>query len=115
MTSSSVFDQKQTCERLGVPYFPCDMSLKVGVSQSVRNGIRPLNGMRVLPTEGTCGWYIWAGEEFSDAPDFFMPLHAIHLSDWAPLVVPYLGLSPGWRFLVTEDYEDVWQDPQLHL
>ncbi|WP_456088837.1 immunity protein Imm33 domain-containing protein [Paraburkholderia ferrariae] len=42
-----------------------------------------------------------------------MPVHAAHLADWAPLVLPYLGLPPGWRFLVTEQYEDVWEDKQL--
>jgi hypothetical protein len=26
----------------------------------------------------------------------------------------YLGLAPGWRFLIGEDgYEDVWFDPDL--
>jgi len=62
---------------------------------------------------GTCGWYIWAGEQLSEASDFFVPVHAAHLADWAPLVLPYLGLPPGWRFLVTEQYEDVWEDKQL--
>jgi hypothetical protein len=27
--------------------------------------------------------------------------------------MPYLGLPEGWRFLVTENYEDVWEDPEL--
>ena len=110
-----IYSQRQTCERLGAPYFPCDMGEKVGVSRSIKNGVRPLNGMRISPAEGTCGSYIWAGEELSEAPDFFMPLHAIHLLDWAPIIIPYLGLPPGWRFLVTENYEDVWQAPQLKL
>jgi len=114
--SNDIFEaQRKNCARLGAPYFSCDLNHKVGVSRNVKEGVRPLNGMRVSPTGETCGWYIWAGEEMSDAPDFFVPLHAIHLLDWAPLVVPYLGLPPGWRFLITEQYEDVWEDPQLEL
>jgi len=25
----------------------------------------------------------------------------------------YLGLAPGWRFLVAPNYEDVWEDYDL--
>lgn len=107
--------QKAVCLRYDAPYFRCDANLKVGISKSVKEGLRPLNGLRVQPQAGTCGWYIWAGEEFSGDPDFFVPLHVSHLSEWAPLVIPYLGLPPGWRFLVTEEYEDVWEDPELVL
>ena len=49
----------------------------------------------------------------SDDPDFFVPLHGKHLTEWALMVLPYLGLPPGWRFLITEGYEDVWEDPGL--
>ena len=66
-----------------------------------------------MPEAGTCGWYIWAGEELSDTPDFFKPLHAAHIREWCPQVEPYLGLAPGWRFLITGNYEDVWFDPSL--
>ena len=36
-------------------------------------------------------------------------LHAVHLADHCPSVLPYLGLPPGWRFLIAPGYEDVWQ------
>jgi hypothetical protein len=112
--SSETQDKQQTiCSRFRAPYFGCDLGLKVGISKNVRDGLRPLNGLRIQPVADTCGWYIWAGEEYSEAADFFVPLHGIHLAEWAPLVIPYLGLPPGWRFLVTESYEDVWKDPQL--
>ena len=45
---------------------------------------------------------IWAGGELSSAPDFFRPLHVEHLISWAPAVLPYLGLPPGWRFLACD-------------
>ncbi|MFP3616384.1 hypothetical protein SB778_40810, partial [Paraburkholderia sp. SIMBA_050] len=76
-------------------------------------GARPLNGMRIIADRGTTGWFIWAGETFSHDPDFFVPLHAKHLKQWAPLVLPYLALPAGWRFLITEEYEDVWEDVAL--
>ena len=29
--------------------------------------------------------------------------------------LPYLGLAPGWRFLIAPGYEDVWYDEKLLL
>ncbi|KJZ41198.1 hypothetical protein VC34_20065 [Pseudomonas fluorescens] len=113
METSMKEKQQAICAKFNAPYFECDLKLKVGISLSVKDGIRPLNGLRVQLEADTCGWYIWAGESFSEAADFFQPLHALHLVEWAPLVIPYLGLPPGWRFLITEQYEDVWEDSQL--
>jgi hypothetical protein len=59
------------------------------------------------------GWYIWKGEEMSSNPDFFVPLHVEHVEEWVPGIEKYLGLGPGWRFLLTEDYMDVWYDETL--
>ena len=56
--------------------------------------------------------YIWAGEHMSTEDDFFKPLHVDHLGEWGPQVLKYLGLSPGWRFLIAGEYEDVWFDPE---
>lgn len=86
---------------------------KVGAAANVRQGIWPINGLRHQPEGDTCGWYIWAGEDFSQDPDFFLPVHVSHLSEWCPAALPYLGLAPGWRFLIAPDYEDVWFDPSL--
>ena len=60
----------------------------------------------------TTGWYIWVGG-FSTEVDFFIPLHVKHLTELCPIVLKYLGLAPGWRFLLTENYEDVWEDKSL--
>jgi len=113
MTKELSVIQQDLCSRLGADYRACAMDSKVGISLGVREGLRPLNGLRLEPEEGTSGRFIWAGTEWSDEPDFFVPLHASHLSRWAPDVLPYLGLAPGWRFLIDTNYEDVWQDAQL--
>lgn len=72
-----------------------------------------MNGLRHPPQGDTVGWYIWAGEELSQEPDFFQPRHVEHLNEWCPAVISYLGLAPGWRFLLANDYEDVWYDESL--
>lgn len=107
--------QQAICNRYGAPYVACDLTLKVGVSRNLRSGAMPVNGLRVAPQHDTCGWYIWAGEDWSDDKNFFLPLHALHLEEWAPIVLPYLGLAPGWRFLATSTHEDVWLDEKLVL
>ncbi|MBV1829232.1 hypothetical protein HNW77_03190 [Komagataeibacter sp. AV436] len=100
--------QAETCARFKAPYLDCGWHLKLGIARNVRTALRPINGVRLEPENGTSGWYIWAGEETSDDVDFFVPLHTSHIGNWCALVIPYLGLAPGWRFLITEDYEDVW-------
>lgn len=104
--------QKEVCARYGAPYTPCNLKLKVGISISVKEGCRPINGLRIKEEKGTSGWYIWAGE-WSEDPNFFVPLHGSHLTEWAEMVLPYLGLPVGWRFLIAENFEDVWQDAEL--
>lgn len=101
------------CERLGVDPAPCSQHDTVGISPNVLTGLQPLNALRHQPEGGTCGWYIWAGAELSDDPDFFVPLHINHLPEWCPAIVPYLGLPPGYRVLLAPDWEDVWFDPSL--
>ncbi len=105
--------QLAICCKYGVALFPAPSHLKAGVASNVREGVVPINGLRLAPEEGTTGWFIWAGEEMSEADDFFLPLHIAHIQDWCPQVVKFLGLPPGWRFLVAGDYEDVWVDPSL--
>ena len=73
----------------------------------------PINGLRHPPAGETNGWYIWCGEHFQATPDFFSPLHTMHLEERCPQVLKYLGLPPGYRFLIVEDHEDVWFDASL--
>jgi hypothetical protein len=105
--------QRAVCERYGCIPYPADPELKLGIARNVKEGKLPINGMRIPPEGDTTGWYVWGGEECSDDPDFFVPLHVTHLPDWCPAVLPYLQLSPGWRFLIAPGHEDVWFDESL--
>jgi hypothetical protein len=113
MTSQLIQAQEAICRRFGSPWHDSPGHLKVGVSRGVKDGLRPINGLRHPPEGDTTGWYIWAGEELSNDPEFFLPLHVLHLPEWCPAVMPYIGLAPGWRFLIDENYEDVWEDRSL--
>ncbi len=101
------------CLRFGATPLPCDSHSKVGISRSVQTGIQPINGLRVKAEGDVSGWYLWGGCEFSEDPEFFVPLHVEHLTAWCPAVVQYLQLPTGWRFLIGPGYEGVWFDPEL--
>lgn len=107
-------EQRSICEKYRAPFAPVDLELKVGIARNVLNGVFPINGLRHNQEGDTTGWYIWAGEELPSDPNFFVPLHVKHLAEWNPNILKYLGLAPGWRFLIGEEgYEDVWLDPNL--
>lgn len=112
MASLSI-QQNAICQKYGATPFATPNNLKVGIAHKVRGKLLPINGLRVLPQGDTSGWYIWAGSEFSNDANFFVPLHVEHLADWCPEALPYLLLPPGWRFLVAPNYEDVWFDDAL--
>jgi hypothetical protein len=104
--------QAALCSRIGAAVDIVGGEDKLGVSRAVLQDIWPVKGVR-HPAEGdTCGWYIWAGE-YSEDPDFFMPFHARHVFEARPEVVQYLGLAPGWGFVIAPGYEDVWWDEKL--
>lgn len=100
------------CRRVGVPILPTPPDAIAGVADSVGCGLMPLNGLRHRPGT-TSGWFIWAGEQWSDDDDFFKPVHVSHLVEWRPEAAPLLGLPEGWRFLIAPGYQDVWFDVQL--
>ena len=105
--------QEAISARFGAEYVESPSHLKVGLDPQVRHGVTPLNGLRHRPEGDTTGWYIWAGETLSDDPGFFQPVHVSHLGEWCPAAIPYLGLPPGWRFLLAPGHEDVWYDATL--
>lgn len=105
--------QKKICQSFGTTFVRCDDNLKVGISRLFDPLQFPINGLRHTPEGDTTGWYIWSGEKFSEAHDFFVPFHAAHLRERCPTVLKYLGLGPGWRFLVAPNQEDIWFDQNL--
>jgi len=51
---------------------------------------------------------------FRQEGNLFSPLHVEHIEDYLPQVKDFLDLPPGYRFLIdSNDYEDVWYDPDL--
>lgn len=104
--------QKEVCKRFGSPFVEALDSDKLGVAIATLGRV-PIHGLRQNAENGTCGWYVWAGDDLSDHPEFFQPLHVSHLETRCPEILPYLGLAPGWRFLIAPDHEDVWFDPTL--
>jgi hypothetical protein len=105
-------EQVEICARIGAEFLECAPESKMGIALQTLS-MQPLHGLRHTPSDGTCGWYVWAGEELGVEPHFFQPIHVSHLSNRCPMILPYLGLAPGWRFIIAPGYEDVWFDPTL--
>jgi hypothetical protein len=106
--------QQRLCAEHQVPWTPPGGGSIVGIAREVGTGLWPVNGLRLAIEGSTCGWYLWAGEgEMDQDPDYFEPVHVEHLYDRCREVLAYLGLPPGWRFLVAPGYCDVWEDPGL--
>jgi hypothetical protein len=105
-------DQAATCARFGVAPVPCRPDEKVGIALQTA-GRLPLNALRHTPEGDTCGWYLWWGESLGAEADFFQPLHAAHLPEHCPEILPYLSLPPGWRVLLAPGHEDAWYDREL--
>ncbi|MBU2566273.1 hypothetical protein KKG46_01795 [Patescibacteria group bacterium] len=105
-------EQKTICNKYKAEYLETPANFKIGISENIKNGL-PIHGLRHQQSGDTAGWYIWSGE-YSDDPNFFKPLHVQHLKEWCPQVIKYLGLAPGWRFLIDDKgHEDVWFDEKL--
>lgn len=104
--------QQFLCKEKGYNYVPTSLDSKLGFAITTQGRV-PINGLRHPPSGDTYGWYIWCGEELSQDPDFFAPLHSRHLVERCPEVIRFLGLPPGCRFLVAGDYVDIWFDESL--
>ena len=108
-----IVSQRRVCGGASAEYLSASPELKVGIALSTLHR-PPLNGLRHLPIGDTTGWYLWGGEDFSSDPQFFQPLHVAHLVEKSPDALPYLGLAPGWRFLLSPSAEvDIWFDSSL--
>lgn len=107
-----MLNQKEVCKKFDVIPFPIDGEEKLGIALETI-GKLPINGLRHSPENGTCGWYIWCGEEIPDDEGFFKPLHVSHIAEYLPEVEKYLSLPPGYKFLISDEYEDVWHDSSL--
>jgi hypothetical protein len=104
--------QEAVCRQYDVVFVRTPPDEKIAFATSTK-GPAPINGLRHPRTEGTSGWFIWCGQSFSDSRDFFQPQHALHLYEQHPEVAHLLGLPPGWRFLLSGDYLDIWYDGTL--
>jgi hypothetical protein len=104
--------QRSVCLLQGCQFVPVRSQDNAGFASSTV-GMRPINGLRHPASAGTTGWYIWCGEAFSDASDFFDPLCVDHLVERLPLTAKLLGLPPGYRFLIGDGQEDIWFDETL--
>lgn len=114
MESNIIEKQKIICREHGYNFELSPLDSKVAIALNVKDSILPIHALRHPSTKNLTGWYIWSGD-YSEDDDFFKPLHVSHLEEWCPVILPYLGLPAGTRFLIAEggNYIDVWEDLAL--
>src|SRR5271165_3753681 len=114
MKNANDLERKQLdiCRCYNCEFVMATPESKLGVALRTL-GKSPVNGLRHPLEKDTNGWYIWCGTEFSQAADFYSPLHTSHVQEYCPEALPYLGLPPGYRFLLAGDHVDVWFDAKL--
>jgi|SRR5215217_334740 len=106
--------QQHICHRAGAEFSPIPAGTRVAVARDLRSGAMPIHGIRFRTKPGGVGWFFWAGQgELNTDADYFLALHVEHLEEWCPLVLPYLALPPGWRFLTDGEVDDVWFDQSV--
>ena len=100
--------QQQICARHGLPAQAPETMVALATASLDQS---PIYGTRIdLPENGTISWFIHCGE-YSDAADFYQPLHTAHLQELLPHVLDYLALPSGAKFIIDRDgYEDVWME-----
>ena len=91
--------QRAFCAEIKVDFEAAPADWISGFASQTK-GLVPLNGLRHSPTPGTTGWYLWCGEETSEAKDFYQPTHTRHLYQHFPMAAKLLGLPAGYRFLL---------------
>ena len=105
--------QRRVCRSYETGFLPPTPGSLLGLARDVATVLQPLNGLRHPIEAGTCGWYVWRGEELSQAEDYFQPVHVEHLITECPEALDFLALPPGWRFLIAPGQVDVWYDASL--
>ena len=98
--------QRDYCESQNVQYLPAYKDSNASVALSTQ-GLLPINGLRHPPEGAHSGWFLWGGEELSADPNFFSNIHTHHLTVLRPEVLDFLGLPPGYRFLLARNHVDV--------
>lgn len=105
--------QIQICKKYNVPMVECPYYLYIAIAKDFSKDHFPINGLRHPPEGITTGWYIWSGENFDPNPNKWEVVHVLHLFNDCPEIIKYLGLPPAWRFLIADNYDDVWSDEKL--
>lgn len=109
-------EQREIARKFGAEWFQTEIQSMVGINKEIGKNTYPIHGLRHSPEGNGTGWFIWAGtnEIPQNDDNFFSPTHAEHIYKDNPLIAKYLGLPPGWRFVIDDKgYEDVWFDEKI--
>ena len=101
--------QRLICNKYSSKFCPLPPNEMVGIALDTLS-LLPINGLRYPLDEGNnISWFIYCGD-YSDADDFFKPIHISHLIEILPEVLPYLALEENFAFVIDKNgYEDIYK------
>jgi hypothetical protein len=101
------------CRLYSENYSPVEDDQTVGISK-INQKLYPINGERTKIIGIFSGWMIWFGSEIPQGKTNFESMCKVHLKNKIPLIIPYLSLPPGYRFMIDDKgFEDIWYDEKL--
>ena len=111
--------QRLLCRQEGCIYHPSESDSILGLAIATI-GKLPVTGLRRMPLVDANGWHVWCGDhplaydDFLRLPqNFFSHITPRELIAHCPEAVKFLGLPPGYRFLVAGDHIDIWYDGDI--
>ncbi len=110
----SVFNQqKKICKKFGLSYEPCDGEQFLYISSNIKDGNMPIEGKRYIEEDDFCGWYIWSGEEPNEK-DLYDKVIVNDINEYSDVLIKFLWLEHGTRFLIEEGYINAEFDYRVH-
>lgn len=110
---NSIIDmQREVCKRFGATHYASDENNTVYFAGETQ-GLLPVHGERVRGGENQSGWYVWCGGNRFDRDDFFQEMSVFEFAGRVPLAYSFLGLPPGFKFLVAGGHQRAWLEEGL--
>lgn len=113
ITDPEIRRQIQTCERLEADFVVASADALIAFCEPFDAECGVVHGLRSVAAGRQTGWHVWTGDADADDIGFFNVLHVRDFVSLCPAVGPFLGLAPGWRFIVDGGGPRAWFDPSL--
>ncbi len=104
--------QQECCEHYSSNYTPTELEQLVVISDGIYEGAVPVEGVRYPSPSHMTGWWLTT-DNYNGDVDTLQSVHFRHIVEKRPELAIYMGLKPGYRFLLGGKDEHVWFDEKV--